>query len=85
MVNPPYLRLVNNRDVLNKPLRTALPEAVEQGYVAILDKVLQGEPFEATLFALISSRTTVSPAMSAIWILCTSPCVRRTVLSRGSS
>ena len=45
MVNPPYLRLVNNRDVLNKPLRTALPEAVEQGYVAILDKVLQGEPF----------------------------------------
>jgi PAS domain S-box-containing protein len=45
MVNPPYLRLVNNRDVLNKPVRIALPEAVGQGYIDILDKVLQGEPF----------------------------------------
>jgi PAS domain S-box-containing protein len=45
MVNPPYLRLVNNRDVLNKPIRVALPEAVGQGYIDILDKVLQGEPF----------------------------------------
>jgi PAS domain S-box-containing protein len=45
MVNPPYLRLVNHRDVLNKPVRVALPEAVEQGYVEILDKVFQGEPF----------------------------------------
>jgi PAS domain S-box-containing protein len=45
MVNPPYLRLVNNRDVLNKPVRAALPEAVEQGYIDILDKVFQGEPF----------------------------------------
>jgi len=45
MVNPPYLRLVNDRDVLNKPVRTALPEAIEQGYIEILDKVFQGEPF----------------------------------------
>jgi PAS domain S-box-containing protein len=45
MVNPAYLRLVNNRDVLNKPVRSALPEAVEQGYIEILDKVFQGEPF----------------------------------------
>lgn len=45
MVNPPYLRLVNNRDVLNKPVRIALPEAAGQGYIDILDKVLQGEPF----------------------------------------
>jgi PAS domain S-box-containing protein len=45
MVNPPYLRLVNNRDVLNKPVRVAIPEAVGQGYIAILDKVFQGEPF----------------------------------------
>src|ERR1700728_1621008 len=45
MVNPAYLRLVNNRDVLNKPVRVALPEAVEQGYIGILDKVYQGEPF----------------------------------------
>jgi PAS domain S-box-containing protein len=45
MVNPPYLRLINNRDVLGKPVRVALPEAVGQGYIDILDKVLQGEPF----------------------------------------
>jgi PAS domain S-box-containing protein len=45
MVNPLYLRLVNNRDVLNKPVRVALPEAVQQGYIQILDKVFQGEPF----------------------------------------
>ena len=45
MVNPLYLRLVNYRDVLNKPVRIALPEAVEQGYIEILDKVYQGEPF----------------------------------------
>jgi len=36
---------VNNRDVLNKPVRIALPEAIEQGYIEILDKVYQGEPF----------------------------------------
>jgi PAS domain S-box-containing protein len=50
MVNPPYLRLVNNRDVLNKPVRVAIPEAVGQGYVSILDKVLQGEPFIGNSF-----------------------------------
>lgn len=45
MVNPQYLRLVNHRDILNKPVRLALPEAVKQGFVKILDKVYQGEPF----------------------------------------
>lgn len=45
MVNPPYLRLVNNRDVLNKPVRVAIPEAVGQGYVELLDSVFRGEPF----------------------------------------
>lgn len=45
MVNPLYLRLINHRDVLNKPVRLALPEAVEQGFIDILDKVYQGEPF----------------------------------------
>jgi PAS domain S-box-containing protein len=48
MVNPLYLRLVNYRDVLNKPVRIALPDAAEQGYIEILDKVYQGEPFVGT-------------------------------------
>jgi len=45
MVNPLYLRLVNNRDVLGKPVRVALPEAVEQGYLELLDRVYQGERY----------------------------------------
>ena len=45
MVNPPYLRLINHRDVLGKPVRVSLPEAVGQGYIDILDKVYLGEPF----------------------------------------
>ena len=45
LVNSLYLRLVNNREVLGKPVRVALPEAAEQGYVEILDQVYQGEPY----------------------------------------
>ncbi|MEO6923383.1 MAG: PAS domain S-box protein, partial [Bryocella sp.] len=45
MVNPLYERLVNFREVLNKPVRLAVPEAVDQGYIDLLDKVYQGEPF----------------------------------------
>jgi PAS domain S-box-containing protein len=45
MVNALYLRLVNNRDVLNRPVRVALPEAAEQGFAEILDRVYQGEVF----------------------------------------
>jgi signal transduction histidine kinase len=45
IVNSLYLRLVNHRDVVGKPVRVALPEAAEQGYVEILDRVYQGEPY----------------------------------------
>jgi PAS domain S-box-containing protein len=46
MVNPSYLRIVGGREVLGKPLREALPEIVDQGYLAILDRVYRtGEPF----------------------------------------
>jgi signal transduction histidine kinase len=45
MVNPLYLRLINNREVLGKPVRVALPEVAEQGYIEILDRVYQGEPY----------------------------------------
>ena len=45
IVNSLYLRLVNHRDVVGKPIRAALPEAAEQGYVEILDRVYQGEPY----------------------------------------
>ena len=46
MVNPLYLKLLNDRDVLGKPVRIVIPEAVDQGYVSLLDHVFQsGEPF----------------------------------------
>lgn len=45
MVNPLYLKLVGNRDILGKSVANALPEAAEQGYVAMLDEVFAtGEP-----------------------------------------
>jgi PAS domain-containing protein len=45
MVNALYLRLINHRDVLGKPLRIALPDAAAQGYIDILDRVYAGERF----------------------------------------
>jgi signal transduction histidine kinase len=45
LVNPRYLRLVNNRDVVGKPVRVALPEVAEQGYIEILDRVYAGEAY----------------------------------------
>ena len=45
MVNPLFLRLVNQRDVLGKPVRVALPETAQQGYIDILDRVYGGEPY----------------------------------------
>ncbi|MBL8951972.1 MAG: PAS domain-containing protein [Myxococcaceae bacterium] len=46
LVNDAYTRLVGGRDVLDKPLRDALPDVVAQGYPELLDRVVQsGEPF----------------------------------------
>jgi PAS domain S-box-containing protein len=46
MVNHAYLSLVGFRDVVGKPLHIALPEVVEQGFVALCDRVYaSGEPF----------------------------------------
>jgi signal transduction histidine kinase len=45
MVNPLYMKLIGGRDVLGKPVAISLPEAAEQGYVALLDQVFTtGEP-----------------------------------------
>ncbi len=43
-----YLRLVGGRQVIGKPLREALPEVVEQGFVDLLDDVYRnGTPHNA--------------------------------------
>ncbi len=49
LANPAYLQLVGNRQVVGQTVAQALPEAVEQGYVALLDDVYRtGKAFTAT-------------------------------------
>ena len=46
MANPVYYQLVGHREVLGRPVREAIPETVEQGFIALLDQVYRsGEPF----------------------------------------
>ncbi len=46
LLNPPYRELIGQRDALGKTVREAVPEAEEQGFVELLDRVYQsGEPF----------------------------------------
>jgi signal transduction histidine kinase len=46
MANKAYQQLIGFRDVVGQPLRLVLPEAVEQGFVSVLDRVLEtGEPY----------------------------------------
>jgi PAS domain S-box-containing protein len=47
-VNNGYLKLVGYRDIVGKTVAEGLPEAVDQGYVTLLDQVyLSGEAFSA--------------------------------------
>ncbi|MGA3156836.1 MAG: ATP-binding protein [Steroidobacteraceae bacterium] len=49
LANPGYLRLVGNRPVVGRTIAEALPDAVEQGYLALLDEVYRsGKPHSAT-------------------------------------
>ena len=46
MVNAPYQELIGHRDLAGKTVSEAVPEAEEQGFIAILDNVYKtGEPF----------------------------------------
>lgn len=46
MTNPLYQQLIGDRDVIGKSVSAALPEAVEQGFVELLDRVYRtDEPF----------------------------------------
>jgi signal transduction histidine kinase/ActR/RegA family two-component response regulator len=48
LANPEYLRLVGHRAVVGRKVADALPDALEQGYVTILDEVYRTrEPFSA--------------------------------------
>ena len=46
MTNPPYQELIGKRDLLGKPVREAVPESEEQGFITLLDGVYKtGTPF----------------------------------------
>jgi PAS domain S-box-containing protein len=48
LANPAYMRLIGRRDLVGRPLADAVPEAAEQGYVALLDQVYRtGEAYVA--------------------------------------
>jgi signal transduction histidine kinase/ActR/RegA family two-component response regulator len=48
MANPAYLALIGHRPVVGRAVADALPEAVTQGYVALLDEVYRtGKPYSA--------------------------------------
>jgi len=49
LANPSYLKLVGGRDVLGKTVAEALPDAVAQGYLEILDEVFgSGQAFSSS-------------------------------------
>jgi two-component sensor histidine kinase/PAS domain-containing protein len=51
LANPGYLKLVGHRQVLGRTVAEALPDAVEQGLLDILDTVYRtGEPFAANSY-----------------------------------
>ncbi|WP_316929324.1 PAS domain S-box protein [Cyclobacterium qasimii] len=48
MANPPFLQTIGKVDVIGKSVLEMLPEVLDQGYIAILDKVYQtGNAFSA--------------------------------------
>lgn len=48
LANPGYLKLIGNRSVVGRKLADALPDAVAQGYLGLLDEVYRtGKPFSA--------------------------------------
>jgi PAS domain S-box-containing protein len=48
LANDAYLELIGERDILGKDIVEALPEVVDQGFVALLDRVYaSGEPYRA--------------------------------------
>lgn len=53
-VNPAYTRLIDDRDVLGKRVIDAMPDAVEQGYLGLLDDAFRsGQAFAANDMKLV--------------------------------
>ncbi|MEO7068685.1 MAG: PAS domain-containing protein, partial [Rhodanobacter sp.] len=64
LVNPSYMRLVGERNVLGYSVATALPDAAAQGFVALLDTVYaSGEPY-VSMAAPFAMQTAPDAAVS---------------------
>lgn len=62
MINPLYQELIGQRGVIGKTLQEALPEAVEQGFIALLDRVYQtGQSFVGNATPVKLARTASQP------------------------
>jgi len=62
MCNDAYRQLTGHRDLVGKPLRQALPEVEEQGFIRLLDDVhATGEPFEGREMPVLLQRTPGGP------------------------
>ena len=62
MANPLYRQLTGDRDLIGRPAREAIPELVEQGYIALLDRVRDtGVPFTATEARVLFRRNPDGP------------------------
>ncbi len=64
LANPAFAELLGNRELLGKTVREAVPEAEEQGFVAILDRVLAtGESLRRDSVRLAVTRQPGQPPM----------------------
>src|SRR5437870_10165539 len=53
LANPAYYQLVGRRDLIGLPASEAIPEAVEAGFIRLLDDVYRsGEPFTGRRLSL---------------------------------
>ena len=58
LANEAYEELVGHRNLIGRPAREALPEVVEQGFITLLDRVLEtGEPFIGREVAVTLARS----------------------------
>ncbi|HEX4310320.1 MAG TPA: ATP-binding protein [Acidobacteriaceae bacterium] len=62
MANPPYQELIGQRDILGRALAEAVPESMEQGFVALLDTVYRtGAPYIGRNTPIELMRTAAQP------------------------
>ena len=63
LANDAYIQLVGHRELIGLPAAEALPEVRDQGFFAILDRVLEtGEPFIGRSVSIQLQRTPGAPA-----------------------